>query len=437
MRFASMKIKRVGFLLAALAMMGLASCRNRGASSATITVWHWMSDREEAFKELADRYKAQTGKEVRFDLYAPSEAYMQKIRASGQTQTLPDIFGVLGESRDLASFVQAGHILNLAPEMEKDGSSWKNRFYAKALETSEFKPGNRFNATPGIYGVPIDVTTIQFLYNKTLFRRAGLDPEKPPQAWDEFLAAGKTISRLGLPGLVSGWGEIWMIDCLASNLAFNIMGEDKVMATYRGKVPYTDPDWVRVFSLLDELGKSKILANDIVTMVNKSAEQLFANERAGMAFNGSWAVNVYAGMNPNLNYGVFPTPQVSAKHSHVVWGAAGSSFMVNARSAKAMEAVQFLKWLTDKPQQEFLVTSTRNLPAVKDVDGPVPAVLKEFAQGMEIAVHPSRYPVTEIPTVIERFDKAIQSILIGEKTPEEAAREVQAAKDEERSKSAK
>src|SRR5438552_11546331 len=33
----------------------------------------------------------------------------------------------------------------------------------------------------------------------------------------------------------------------------------------------------------------------VVTMINKSAEQTFANGKAAFAFNGSWCVNVYRG----------------------------------------------------------------------------------------------------------------------------------------------
>jgi len=93
-----------------------------------------------------------------------------------------------------------------------------------------------------------------------------------------------------------------MIDCLANNYAFNIMGQDKVLATIKGDVPYTDPDWIKVFGLFKDMQESGLLAKGIVTMVNKVAEQMFANGKAVFAFNGSWCVNVYKGMNPNLNY---------------------------------------------------------------------------------------------------------------------------------------
>ena len=39
----------------------------------TITVWHWMTDRDDAFQELTTRYLQQTGIKVKMDLFAPSD----------------------------------------------------------------------------------------------------------------------------------------------------------------------------------------------------------------------------------------------------------------------------------------------------------------------------------------------------------------------------
>ena len=68
--------------------------------------------------------------------------------------------------------------------------------------------------------MPIDITTIMMLYNRDLFVELGLDPKRPPRTWEEFINIGKKIKESKKQGLVSGWGEIWMIDCLASNFAF-------------------------------------------------------------------------------------------------------------------------------------------------------------------------------------------------------------------------
>lgn len=422
-------------LILVLAMAGAAGCASENGtnrkSSDTIVVWHWMTDREDAFIELAQRYKTLTGTNVRFELYAPTDAYTEKIKGAAQTKTLPDVFGVLEDKRIISSFIKAGHILNLTPYMDADNGQWKRTFYANALDVNRFMPNNEFGIEPGIYAVPLDVMNIQMLYNKELFERAGLDPAKPPRSWKEFMNAGNKLHAAGIQGMVSGWGEVWMIDCLASNYAYNIMGEKKFIETIKGEVSYADKDWIDVFSVFEQMRDNHLLANGIVTMVNKHAEQMFANQRAALAFNGSWCVNVYYGMNPDLKYGVMPPPAYSNKYPMKIWGGAGSSFMVNARSKDSGRVVKFLQWLTAKDQQAYLANETRNLPSNRESLGELSEVLAQFVDDMDRVTHPNNLNVSEFPKVIEARDKGIQSIIIGEKTPEEVALEVQAVKIKE------
>jgi ABC-type glycerol-3-phosphate transport system substrate-binding protein len=437
--------RRTFFLIFIAIAFLLSGCSaNKATPKKTINVWHWMTDRQAAFEELAKRYEAQYGVKINFELYAPSDAYSQKVRAAAQGANLPDIFGILGEKRDFASFVKAGHILDLTPYMQAEGYAWQNSFFHKALAVNEFSAGNSYAVDPGIYAVPIDIMTIQMLYNKDLFGKLGLDPDKPPQSFEEFLAIGKKISAAGgsasggkeakMQGLVSGWGEAWMVDCLANNFAFNIMGQDKVLATIRGEVPYTDADWIKVLSLFKEMQDSGVLANGVVTMVNKSAEQLFANSKAVFAFNGSWCVNVYKGMNPGLNYAAMLPPRASDKFPMAIWGGAGSSFMVNARSENKEKAVKFLEWLTAKDQQIYLSSATMSLPANKDCLSQIPAALTQFAKDLEFSTHPNTWSISEYPQVIEATGKGIQSIIIGEKTPEAVTFEIQKVKERELSR---
>ncbi|MCX5693611.1 MAG: extracellular solute-binding protein [Candidatus Omnitrophica bacterium] len=422
-------------LVCAFVLFSVLGCsEKRIDTKPTINIWHWMTDRDPAFQELAKKYEVLTGVRVNFELYAPSEAYSQKIRAAAQGMNLPDIFGILGEKRDFVSFIKAGHILDLTPYMEANANNWKNNFFPKALAVNEFAPGNSYGINPGIFGAPIDIMTIQMVYNKKLFSQLGFDPNRPPKTMQEFLDMGAKIKAAGMQGLVSGWGEVWMIDCLANNYAFNIMGEDKVLATIRGEVPYTDPDWIKVFDIFKQMNDSGVLAQGIVTMINKSAEQLFANEKAVFAFNGSWCVNVYKGMNPHLEYGVMLPPQASSEHPMAIWGGAGSSFMVNAHSRNKEEAVKFLTWLTDQDQQVYLAQVTNNLPANKSSLSKIPEILAQFAREMDYATHPNVWGNSEFSLVIEAFDYGIQSIIIGEKTPEQVAIDVQKIKERELAK---
>ncbi|MBM3254914.1 MAG: extracellular solute-binding protein [Candidatus Omnitrophica bacterium] len=423
--------RSLGLFLVSLTLVFIAYGCSPSSKKAktTISVWHWMTDRDSVFQELAKRYEGLTGTRVSFELYAPSDTYSQKVRAAAQGANLPDLFGILGEKRDFSSFIKAGYILELTPYMEREEFKWKKSLFAKALGVNEFTEGNSYGIKPGIYGVPIDIITIQMLYNKDLFKQLGLNPDKPPLTFAEFLKIGEKIKAAGLQGLVSGWGEIWMIDCLANNYAFNIMGKDKVLATIKGEVPYTDPDWVKVLSLFKEMRDSGVLASGLVTMVNKNAEQLFANNKAAFAFNGSWCVNVYKGMNPGLAYAVMLPPAASRDYPMSIWGGAGSSFLVNARSKNKEAAVEFLKWLTSRDQQAYLSEATMNLPANKECLNKLPKILSQFAQAMELSTHPNTWDISESPQVIEAFDKGIQSIIIGEKTPQQIAQEVQRIKE--------
>lgn len=407
----------------------LAGCARQDNDPNTVTVWHWMTDRDDALHELADRYKQKTGVNIKIDLFAPSDVYSKKVTTSAQAKILPDIFGILDTKTVFSKFVKYGYIADLTADFEKNDGEWKGLFFEKALDSNRFGPGNTYGVKPGIYGVPLDVTTIQMLYNRKLLKTAGHD--SPPKTFAEFIEVSRDLKRVGIAGMVSGWGEVWLVECFASNYAFNIMGEDKIMATYRGEVPYTDPEWIKVFDIFRQLVDHHMLAEGVVAKPNKEAEQDFALERAAFAFNGSWGVNVYHDMNPGLDYGVMLPPAVDSQYPMKIWGGAGSSFVVNDRSARKEKAVAFLRWLTDKEQQEFLATETNNLPSNRSALSAVPEVLEDFARGMNDATHPTIWPLIEQPVVSERFGKGLQAIMLKQKTPEQVAREIQEVKTRE------
>jgi len=424
-------------LLAALAFSGCAREQKPPQEpSKELIVWHWLSDTAGVFEELAKEYKKQKGIEVKFELYAPTAAYTSKIRSAAQATKLPDVYGMLLEMRDFASFIKAGHVHDLTPYMEKDNNAWKNVFYESGLAMNAFKEGNQYGVKPGIYGVPININNIQMIYNVELLKKAGWDTSKLPSTWDEFLELGDKLEKAGIPGLVSGWGETWMIHCLADNLSWNIMGKEKIEKTIKGEIPYNDSSWVRVFELFKDMKDHGLLFPGVVTMVNKEAEQIFANGRAAIAFNGSWCVNVYESMNPDLKYKPALPPKVNPENPMYIWGGT-TSFVVNEASGMKKEAIEFLVWLTDTPQQKFLAEKTNNMPANRYSEGALKGVIAEFADDLDNVVHPRLLPVEEFPLVTEAFDKGIQSIIIGEATPKEVALTVEETKQAEIKKAEK
>ena len=219
-------------LCSCLILVVLAGCSQPPKPSNKLLLWHWMTDRNDTFQKFAQEYQKETGIEVNIQLFAPSDSYSQKIIAAAQANVLPDIYGILDKKSIVADFIKAGLVTDLTDAMEADGGKWKNSLFDKALADKRFDAGNIYGVKPGIYGVPIDVTNEQMLYNKKLLSKAGI--KAPPATFDEFIKDAQALRRVGITPFVSGWGELWLLDCFASNYAFNIMGEEKIFATYRG-----------------------------------------------------------------------------------------------------------------------------------------------------------------------------------------------------------
>jgi ABC-type glycerol-3-phosphate transport system substrate-binding protein len=389
-----------------------------------------MNDRKGSLEELADLYMKETGVPIEFKLFSPPDIYSQKVIAAARAGRLPDVFGILGEKKTLASFIRAGYILDLSGYMAQDKEIWKKSFYPQALEVVSFGKNNIYGVKPGVWGVPIDITVMEFLYNKDLFEKAGLDPEKAPATFDEFIDYAKKIKKVcGVDGFVCGWGEGWLLNALATEWAINTMGEKKFLATINGEVSYTDPQWIEVFSFFKKIKDSGILASDITTMINKEAEDSFSKAKAGFSFNGSWSINVYKQLSPGLNYTFFPLPKVSSAYPVKIWGGAGSSFMVNTNSPVKEKAVAFLKWLTEKGQQEFLAKETNNLPSTKNCQKGLSELLTGLAKDLNILTHPNVWPYNEDSRVLEVMNKGLQQVVMGIKTPEEIAKEIQDVKE--------
>ena len=420
-----------GMFFVALLIAAISGCAPSSKPKENkIVIWHWMVDRQSAFSELAKKYETQTGIKVEFKLFFPPDIYSQKVIAAARANTLPDIFGILGEKKIAASFIKSGHILNMTPYMEANSDEWKNSFNPQTLKVDIFTDNNYYGVAPGIYGIPIDTTILNFVYNKELFKKAGLNPDNPPKTLDEFIKDAKAVKeKIGVDGFVCGWGEGWLLNALATEWAINLMGEDKFLKTIKGEVSYTDKDWIKVFSFFSRLKDSGILASGIATMTNKESEDAFSKNKAVFSFNGTWAVNVYAQINPNLDYGFFPLPKVSDKFPLKVWGGAGSSFMVNAKSPQKDKAVSFLKWLTARKQQIFLIDRTHNLPAIKGCSDNLPGVLKHTTEIFGSLTHPDVWPQNENSQVIEVINRGLQQIIMGIKTPEEVAKEIQKTKE--------
>ncbi|MEV4351776.1 sugar ABC transporter substrate-binding protein [Actinoplanes sp. NPDC049596] len=114
-------------------------------------------------------------------------------RLAGGTMT--DVF--YGYMTDLQQVLDSGQAMDITSLVTKDSiPTWDS--VDPALK-DVFTDGGK------LYAVPVKNYSMGLVYNKTLFKKAGLDPAAPPKTWAEVRTAAKKISALG--GGIAGYSE--------------------------------------------------------------------------------------------------------------------------------------------------------------------------------------------------------------------------------------
>ena len=90
----------------------------------------------------------------------------------------PDVVGMVDE--DLQIFISKNFLLPLDPYLKKAGLL---EYFRNSRFSRHFQRDGKIFALPS-NSIP---TTYVLVYRKDLFEQAGLDPEKPPQTWEELL----------------------------------------------------------------------------------------------------------------------------------------------------------------------------------------------------------------------------------------------------------
>ncbi|MCU0969775.1 MAG: sn-glycerol-3-phosphate ABC transporter substrate-binding protein UgpB [Rubrivivax sp.] len=103
----------------------------------------------------------------------------------------------------------------------------------------KFDPADFIAPARGYYGLPngdllsmpFNVSTTVLFYSKDAFRKAGLDPEKPPQTWPQLIEAAKKIrsTNAAACGYTTTWLAWVMLEQFSSrhNIAFGTRGNGR------------------------------------------------------------------------------------------------------------------------------------------------------------------------------------------------------------------
>lgn len=392
---------------AALALTGCAAGTPSAGDTVEVTVWHyWDGANADTFDTMVDEYNStHEGVEIKTS-NVPNADFLTKLRASATSNTLPDI--AIGDLVWVPQINEIGTLADLGPLLPADVLSDIN----PALTSFGNIDGKQVS-------VPVSANNLAYMYNRTLFEEAGLDPDSPPATWDELIADGKAIlEKTGKPGYDlftqagdNGEGLTWNFQVNLWQAGGEFLTDDNSAAAFN------TPEGAKALDFWKELIDSGI------SPYAKWGE--FEKGQGGSAQEGSWMVGIWA-PDPPFDFDVAKAPYPADGTPATNLGGEQAMVFDNG-DATTKAAADFLAWFLEPEQVTSWSETTGMLPVTNSiatsddylawVDDNQPR-LRPYVEQMADAHARPNTPL--YPAISFAFAKEIEKALSGEVSAKEA-----------------
>lgn len=268
-----------------------------------------------------------------------------------------------------------------------------------------------------LYGAPWLAGTRVLFYNRDLFFKAGLDPDRPPTTWDELLYTAKKIRELGPD--IYGFG-IFAAEPYApwqEFLPFAWGNNGDVLSSDMTKCILNSAACVEAMEFYSKLKPYSMI--DRQPQVN----MFFAKGNVGMQMSGFWNFTLIPRQNPSLNFGVALLPKPGPEKGFSAAFAGGEMFVVLKNSKHPKEAIKLIKFLLEEENALEIVKVQHNVvPTYKaSINHPYYQTHPNeriFFQQMLTAVAPPNHP--SWVSIQEEITNAIEKVVVGTTAPKKA-----------------
>ncbi|MFH8218206.1 ABC transporter substrate-binding protein [Streptomyces sp. NPDC018057] len=294
----------------------------------TFQTWNLRANFKDYFEGvIGDFEKKYPGAHVKW-VDQPAEGYPDKISADAAGGTLPDVVNVAPDL--VAPLAKAG----LAMDLDKAAAKYKGEYLPGAWASHQV-PG-----LPGTYAFPWYLNTGPLFYNKTLFKQAGLDAEKPPKTYDElFTDALQLAEKTG--GKVATLANVPTIE------DFGRYGSTLTNKEGTG-FAFNDAKGVELLTKYKQLYDAKALDPQALTATPESTGKKFLTGAVAMNPGSALDLDNFKKQAPNLYKNIGITDQITST-GHVNMYVQG--LMVNAKTRNTPAAVAFAHFVTDAEHQ--------------------------------------------------------------------------------------
>lgn len=376
------------------------------ADKKEVVIWDYFETdaQKQMMQSLIDEFNASQDEYEASHVYVPFADYEKQLTLGIASGELPDL--VILDGCGMASFIQLG----LFGDISDADINWDE--YMEGPMESTMLDGKH-------YGIPFATNCTALFYNKDLFDAAGIDYPDENTTWDEFHEMAKALTKDG----VSGFGNA------ATNTDEGTFQCLQWLYTAGGS--YTDiEDGVDAYKLMQEMIEDGSWTKECVNWTQSDVNNNFMAGNLAMQQNGPWQIPGIEANAPDLNYGVTVLPKKDADSEQATSILGGENMgVVNKDDTSGAEA--FLKYYDQTDVMVDAMKQYGSYPpkteAAKDSYWTDDPIQKAFLTQIDTSI--PRGPSAAWPSYSSAIQTGFQEVMTSAKTPEQAAKDTQAAVD--------
>ncbi len=376
---------------------------------------HWEKSIKEAVAEFMVR---NPDIEVVLDYvsYAEKETkYMIAIEAG----VGPDVMHLGPAEVSFGLFASRGYFYDLTAFIIQEGPEFLDAWYPAVVKALTYNGK--------VYGLGNNYQPMVLMWNKRLFAEAGLDPERPPTTWDEFLVYAKALTRdrdgdgridtwgFGTVGRVDPGFQLRFTPLLLSFGADYLTPDMSCAAINSPEAKEAVKFWVELYTV------HGVIPPGVTDMSPGKVRDQFAAEKIAMKITSAWNLPIVKTIRPDLPWeeiiGVAPVPVKAGLDPEYRTTAFLSYYAMNRNTKHPEAAWRLLKFLTSKEAQEKWFRDAYVLSARRDVSEEyTPLLADPYARAIAAELPQAKMVpmIPEWPQIIEVINVAVQKGFIGE-----------------------
>ena len=223
----------------------------------------------------------------------------------------------------------------------------------------------RWGKNGELYGFPINLQSISFIYNKELFEEAGIT--EAPETFEELKEACEKLEAVGItPFATCGSTTSKLAHSL--NVAFghqeNPLGFIEKLRAGEAKMAENAAflQWADYFDFTLQHSYGDVLTTDMDTVYT-----LFATGQVAIIQEGSWCEGSIRAINPEINIGIMPMSISENPEENLIAGDAADGFVItqNENTDICKELVAY--WALSEEGLNIF-KDYQMIPAMKNVD---------------------------------------------------------------------